>query len=88
METILDELEARAGSGRALARYTKNEVPIVLRAIHTTADFDFAETMRFSPDRGAAKRRPRRDGYEHGARRHIQALGKALWQRARLQDGG
>ena len=24
--------------------------PIVIRAIHTTADFDYAETLRFSPD--------------------------------------
>ncbi len=48
METILDELEARAGSGRALAQYTADEIPVVLRSIHTTADFDFAKTMRFS----------------------------------------
>ncbi len=50
METILRELEARQGSDRVLWRYTEDEIPVVLRAIHTTADFDFAETMLFSKD--------------------------------------
>ncbi len=49
MEIIVQELRARAGGGRILPQYAEDEKPVVLRAIHTTADFDFAEAMRFSP---------------------------------------
>ena len=62
METILGELEARAGSARALAQYSDDEIPVVLRAIHTTADFDFAETMRFSRNAVALGREALRSG--------------------------
>ncbi len=48
METIVRELGERAGSARVLEQYAGDEIPVVLRAIHTTADFDFAEIMRFS----------------------------------------
>ncbi len=31
-------------------RFTSAELPVVKRVIHTTADFDFKETLRFSPN--------------------------------------
>ena len=42
METIAREMEPWQGP--------PEELPVVKRVIHTTADFDFAKNMRFSPD--------------------------------------
>lgn len=47
MELITQELEVRAlPSGRSLSPL---ELPIVKRVIHTTADFDYADNLIFSP---------------------------------------
>ncbi len=62
MEIILAELGARAGSKRALAQYGESEIPVVLRAIHTTGDFDFADTMRFSKNAVALGRAALKNG--------------------------
>lgn len=53
MEIITRELRER---GDVLRRYAPDELPVVMRAIHTTADFDFAGAMIFSAGAVAAGR--------------------------------
>ena len=48
MEIIQRELEARG------IRLPPEEAPVILRCIHASADFDYAENLRFTP--GAVKR--------------------------------
>lgn len=44
MELITEELGARA------AAFTAEQLPILKRVIHTSADFDYADNLVFSPD--------------------------------------
>ena len=56
MEIILSELDSRG------LRPSGANLPVVLRCIHATADFDYAETLRFSPGAVASGIRSLKEG--------------------------
>ena len=55
--------------------------PIVKRCIHTSADFDYAQNLRFSQNVVAqALRRKHHHGYQDGCLRHQSDCPGALWR--------
>ena len=51
--------------------------PVTKRVIHTSADFDYAKTMTYSPHHG----------YQYGACRHQQKTVRGIWRNGALFYG-